>query len=64
MYTEDKFYSAQHRKVFMKKLPHWTLYMCVTQIVACMLFFMFSALSPFCLQRYPHGIMLEYCGNA
>ena len=62
MVAEDKFFAAQHLKVFRKRMPNWSVKMLIVQTVAIGLFMMGSGFSPFCPRKYDHGIMLEYCG--
>ncbi len=63
MVAEDKFFAAQHVRVFRKKMPNWTLYMVGANTIAMVLFISGSAYAPFCPHKYDHGIMLEYCGS-
>ncbi|QDZ20383.1 hypothetical protein HOP50_04g29000 [Chloropicon primus] len=62
MVAEDKFFAAQHSKVFKKRMPYWTMKMFFMQLLGLALFMLGSGYSPFCPHKYDHGIMLEYCG--
>ena len=62
MVAEDKFFAAQHVRVFRKKMPYWTVYMMIANVIAMMMFISGSVYAPFCINKYDHGIMMEYCG--
>ena len=63
MVAEDKFFAAQHLRVFNQRLSKWMWYMFAIQGLAVCLFMATSAYAPFCPKKYEHGIMMEYCGE-
>mmetsp|Transcript_356 Transcript_356/g.996 ORF Transcript_356/g.996 Transcript_356/m.996 type:complete len:101 (-) Transcript_356:589-891(-) len=55
MVAEDKFFAAQHSKVFKKRMPYWTMKMFFMQLLGLALFMLGSGYSPFCPHKYDHG---------
>jgi len=55
MVAEDKFFAAQHYKVYRRRMPKWTIYMFAVQFIAIALFMTGSSYTPFCPKKYDHG---------
>ena len=55
MVAEDKFFAAQHLKVFKKRMPNWTAKMLCAQMLALAMFVLGTGYAPFCPQKYSHG---------